>query len=131
MRKQWNQDGNLGRTTATRKNGRSFLKKNPFIVKDMAKKGEVMKSRKDEQIENDSAVMFAKLCNIATNKKDGRNHDVYVVMSEWTEQRTSGSGIRHRFLSGVVDETRELGVKLGVGEQTVMHKCVVFAPKGK
>lgn len=85
----------------------------------------------DKQMESDAAVMFARLCDIATNKKDGRNHDVYVVMSEWVEKRTAGSGTRHRFLSGVVDETRELGVKLGVGEQTVMHKCVVFSPRGE
>lgn len=86
-----------------------------------------MKSRKYA----DAAKMFAKLCDIATQKHDGQNHDVYVVLSEWVEQRTAGSGIRHCFLSGVVDDTRELGVKLGVGNQTVLHRCSVFAPKGE
>ena len=88
-----------------------------------------MKTKREEQVLNDAAIMFAKLCDIATKKHDGQNHDVYVVMSEWVEKITAGRGIRHRFLTGVVDNTRELGVKLGVGEQTVLHRCVVFARK--
>lgn len=88
-----------------------------------------MKTKREEQVLNDAAIMFAKLCDIATEKHDGRNHDVYVMKSEWTEQRTAGSGIRHRIISGVVDNVRELGVKLGVGRQTILHRCTVFAKK--
>lgn len=88
-----------------------------------------MKTKREEQVLSDAAIMFAKLCDIATRKSDGQNHEVYVVLSEWVEQQTAGSGIRHSFLSGVVDNTRELGVKLGVGEQTVLHRCVVFSRK--
>lgn len=81
-------------------------------------------------VERESAKMFCEAVKIATAKKDGKNHEVGVILSKWTEYFFGHALKPHEWLSAYVDDERVLGGKLGVGRQTLLHKCIVFAPAG-
>ena len=78
-----------------------------------------------------AALMFAQAIKEATAKADGKNHEVEVIRSVWDEYDVFGrkKKFTHVWLSSVVDDTRVAGGKLGLGKQTVLWKCTVFAPK--
>lgn len=75
------------------------------------------KLRKDEKVRLEKYIAQGK--QIAEDKyaKDGKSHVVSVIFSEWKDY-FFGHKIHHeRWLSLVVDDTREAGGKLGVGNQ--------------
>lgn len=78
-----------------------------------------------KQVVRNSALMFCEAVKLAKEMKDGKPHNVLVILSEYHD------GIYGKFnwLSAVVDDTRVLGGKLGVGIQTRLHECTVLAPK--
>ena len=80
-------------------------------------------------IEREPAKMFIDGINLATAKADGKNHLVEVRLSDWDEYLFGHKIRKHQWLSGIVDDTREFGGKLGLGKQTVLFKCYIHAPK--
>lgn len=76
---------------------------------------------------NESAKMFAEAVNIATSRHDGQNHVVTVILSDWSDYLFGHRISRNQWLSATVDNERVLGGKLGVGTQTELFRCVVFA----
>lgn len=58
----------------------------------------------------------------AQGMNDGKSHRVRVIFSQYSGE------FRMRALSLVVDDRRVDGMKLGVGNQTVLFDIEVFAP---
>lgn len=78
-------------------------------------------------IANESAKMFAEAIRMATSSNDGKSHDVTVILSDWSDYLFGHRISRNQWLSATVDDERVLGGKLGVGTQSVLHKCTVVA----
>ena len=78
-----------------------------------------------KMIERESMQMFNQCIKDATAKEDGKNHEVQVILSDFRDPFYG----RWQWLSGCIDDRREYGGKLGLGSQTVLHKCIVYAPK--
>lgn len=72
-----------------------------------------------------SALMFCEAVKLAKEMKDGKPHNVIVILSEYHDD-TYG---KCEWLSAVVDNTRVLGGELGGEIQTRLHECTVLAPK--
>lgn len=73
--------------------------------------------------------MFADAIRMATSRRDGRKHDVTVILSDWSDYLFGHRIFRNQWLSATVDDERVLGGKLGVGNQSVLHKCTIFSPE--
>ena len=75
------------------------------------------KLRKDEKVRLEKYIAQGKQIAEEKHAKDGKSHVVSVIFSEWKDY-FFGHKIHHeRWLSLVVDDTREAGGKLGVGNQ--------------
>ena len=75
------------------------------------------KLRKDEKVRLEKYIAQGKQIAEEKHEKDGKSHVVSVIFSEWKDY-FFGHKIHHeRWLSLVVDDTREAGGKLGVGNQ--------------
>ena len=75
------------------------------------------KLRKDEKLRLEKYLAQGKQIAEEKHEKDGKSHVVSVIFSEWKDY-LFGHKIHHeRWLSLVVDDTREAGGKLGVGNQ--------------